>query len=268
MENYGCVTCASVRESCCLPACLPACLCVKNPRARDRRYRETAILWDSAKSASSAKQRVAYVVAHELAHQWFGNLTTMQWWDNLWLNEGFATFVGTMAVDKLFPEWDIWTQFVKDDWANALDLDSMRSSHPIQVEVYSADEVSEIFDAISYYKGASVIRSVFEWIGESAFQEGLQKYLAKFQFANTVTDDLWGAWEDSSGKPVRTVMSTWTLQTGYPLLTVSEQCDNAGLLSVEQTRFLKDGSAGEGLWKIPVATRQRAVSVICVASFD
>ena len=96
------------------------------------------------------------------------------------MNEGFATFIGTMAVDHLFPDWVVWTQFVKDDWAGALQLDGMASSHPIQVEVFSADEVSEIFDAISYYKGASVIRQVYDWIGAEAFQSGLRAYLTKF----------------------------------------------------------------------------------------
>ena len=140
-----------------------------------------------------------------------------------------------------------------DDWALALDLDSMRSSHPIQVEVHSADQVSEIFDAISYYKGASVIRSVFDWIGEEAFQKGLQAYLLKFSYANTVTDDLWDAWGAASGKPVKEVMGSWTLQTGYPLLTVEEA--EGGMLKVAQQRFLKDGSEGEGLWRVPVAVR-------------
>merc|ERR1719281_900925 len=121
-------------------------------------YREVALLCDEATVSVTQKQRVCTVVTHELAHQWFGNLVTMAWWDDLWLNEGFACFLQTWAADKLYPEWQLWQQFVTSDLAAALRLDSLRSSHPIQVPIGHAHEVEEVFDAISYCKGACVIR--------------------------------------------------------------------------------------------------------------
>lgn len=136
-------------------------------------YRTVYLLFDEKNSSSKTKQSVAYVVGHELAHQWFGNLVTMDWWSELWLNEGFATFVGWMAVDHLFPEWDIWTSFVTDEMLSALSLDALRSSHPIQVPVSSPSEISQIFDAISYSKGASVIRMLNTLLTESKFAQGI-----------------------------------------------------------------------------------------------
>ena len=121
-------------------------------------YRETAILVDPEESSAGTRQRVAIIVAHELAHQWFGNLVTMEWWTHLWLNEGFASWIEFLAVDHLFPEWDMWTQFVYTDFGRALSLDGLKSSHPIEVEVRDPKQISEIFDGISYSKGASVIR--------------------------------------------------------------------------------------------------------------
>ena len=120
-------------------------------------YRETALLLDPAQTSLSNKQRVAEVVAHELAHQWFGNLVTMAWWEDLWLNEGFATWVATLAMDHLFPEWQVWTQFIDEEFAQAQELDSLANTHPIQVPVDDPRALDEIFDAISYAKGASVI---------------------------------------------------------------------------------------------------------------
>ncbi|XP_068304973.1 aminopeptidase M1-like [Pyrus communis] len=134
-------------------------------------YRETTLLFDEQHSAAVNKQRVATVVAHELAHQWFGNLVTMEWWTHLWLNEGFATWVSYLATDSLFPEWKIWTQFL-DELTDGLKLDGLEESHPIEVEINHAAEVDEIFDAISYRKGASVIRMLQSYLGAEVFQVG------------------------------------------------------------------------------------------------
>jgi aminopeptidase 2 len=140
-------------------------------------YRETALLYDPVKSSAKAKERVAYVVGHELAHQWFGNLVTMDWWSELWLNEGFATFVGWLAVDHIFPEWNVFTSFLIGDYARGVGLDALRSSHPIEVEVNSAAEIGQIFDAISYSKGASVIRMLNDSLGGPVFAKGVSAYL-------------------------------------------------------------------------------------------
>ena len=183
-------------------------------------YRETAILVDPEESSAGTRQRVAIIVAHELAHQWFGNLVTMEWWTHLWLNEGFASWIEFLAVDHLFPEWDMWTQFVYSDFGRALSLDGLKSSHPIEIEVRDPKQISEIFDGISYSKGASVIRMLAAYLGADTFRSGLQRYLERHQYANATTEDLWQALAEESGKPVKQIMDTWTKQTGYPLLSV------------------------------------------------
>src|SRR3989344_3967776 len=140
-------------------------------------YREAALLVDPEHSSAHTKQWVALVIAHELAHQWFGNLVTMKWWTHLWLNEGFASYIEYLAVDHLFPSWQIWDRFVVADLAQALKLDALANTHPIEVPVHHPDEISEIFDAVSYSKGASVIRMLAEYIGEKDFRDGLRHYL-------------------------------------------------------------------------------------------
>ncbi|MDO8557993.1 MAG: M1 family metallopeptidase [bacterium] len=199
-------------------------------------YRETALLIDPENSSAAARQRVAIVVAHELAHQWFGNLVTMQWWTDLWLNEGFASWIEYMGVNHLFPEWDIWTQFMADAYAPALRDDALRSTHPIEVEVHHPSEISEIFDAISYEKGASVIRMIEVYLGPDTFRDGLRAYLKRHQYSNAATGDLWQALEDVSGKPVRNIMESWTKQPGYPVLTLMNL--GGDLFGIRQTRFL------------------------------
>ncbi|ORY48217.1 hypothetical protein BCR33DRAFT_714617 [Rhizoclosmatium globosum] len=208
-------------------------------------YRNVCLLCVENDSTASAKKEIAYTVAHELAHQWFGNLVTMQWWNDLWLNEGFATFVGWLAVDHLFPEWDIWTNFIVSEFLDALNLDAMRSSHPIDVDVKSAAEVGEIFDSISYAKGASVIRMLNDFLGGQVFMDGVRTYLQEFKYKNTVTADLWKHLSVSSGKDIATLMHAWTREMGYPLVSViSEVYDDAAktiTVTLSQSRFLSGG---------------------------
>jgi len=218
-------------------------------------YRETALLIDPKFSSMDTRQRVAIVVAHELAHQWFGNLVTMDWWTDLWLNEGFATWIEYLAVDKCYPEFDIWTQFVADTFARFLVPDALKSSHPIEVPIGHPAEIDEIFDAISYSKGSSVIRMLHDYIGDDAFRKGLHNYLTEYSYKNTVTENLWSHLAKASNKPVNEVMSSWTLQMGYPLLTVTEeQSGKNRVLKIKQQRFIADGSSDEEnlQWKIPV----------------
>uniref|UniRef100_A0A4W6DV51 Aminopeptidase n=2 Tax=Lates calcarifer TaxID=8187 RepID=A0A4W6DV51_LATCA len=186
-------------------------------------YRETALLIDPKNSCSSSRQWVALVVGHELAHQWFGNLVTMEWWTHLWLNEGFASWIEYLCVDHCFPEYDIWTQFVSADYTRALDLDALDSSHPIEVNVGHPSEVDEIFDAISYSKGASVIRMLHNYIGDEDFRKGMNAYLLKFQHKNASTEDLWDCLEQASGKPIAAVMGSWTKQMGFPIIVVDQE---------------------------------------------
>ncbi|RMB94745.1 hypothetical protein DUI87_28723 [Hirundo rustica rustica] len=220
-------------------------------------YRETALLIDPKNSCSSSRQWVALVVGHELAHQWFGNLVTMEWWTHLWLNEGFASWIEYLCVDHCFPEYDIWTQFVSADYTRAQELDALDNSHPIEVSVGHPSEVDEIFDAISYSKGASVIRMLHDYIGDEDFRKGMNLYLTKFQQRNAATEDLWESLEKASGKPIAAVMNTWTKQMGFPLIYVeAEQQEDDKVLKLVQKKFCASGPyTGEDfpMWMVPIS---------------
>lgn len=223
MENWGCIT-----------------------------FREQTLLVDPKNSTLSTKQYVALVVAHELAHQWFGNLVTMRWWTDLWLNEGFASWIEYLATDKLFPDWELWTQFIVDEQQQALKLDALEHTHPIEVPVDHPDEIRTIFDAISYSKGASVINMLHQYLGPDDFRSGLRAYLEKHQYNNTDTIDLWTSLEEVSGKPVRDFMHAWTSSPGFPLVhaTVSETG-----LTLRQERFFTNPHhevLPEQLWPVPL----------------
>ncbi|KAF5204789.1 Aminopeptidase m1 [Thalictrum thalictroides] len=211
-------------------------------------YRETALLYDDQHSAAANKQRVAIVVAHELAHQWFGNLVTMEWWTHLWLNEGFATWVSYLAADSLFPEWKIWTQFL-DQITDGLRLDGLSESHPIEVDIQHASEIDEIFDAISYRKGASVIRMLQSFLGAEVFQRSLAAYIKQYACLNAKTEDLWAVLEKESGEPVTKLMNTWTKQKGYPVVSVNVRGNK---LEFGQSQFLSSGVHGDGQWIVPI----------------
>jgi puromycin-sensitive aminopeptidase len=217
-------------------------------------FREQALLVDEHTSLGS-KQWVALVVAHELTHQWFGNLVTMRWWTDLWLNEGFASWMEYLAIDTLFPEWELWTQFAVDEQQLALKLDSLEHTHPIEVTIKHPDEIRTIFDAISYQKGASVIHMLHDYLGADDFRDGLRHYLQKHAYSNTDTVDLWQALEDASGKPVKDFMHAWTSQSGYPLVSVAEKHDH---LVISQSKFVSNPSSGARkdmtLWPIPLLT--------------
>ena len=233
MENWGCIT-----------------------------YRETALLVDPDNSSAGTRQRVAEVVAHEMAHMWFGDLVTMEWWDDLWLNESFASWMGTKAVDWAFPEWQMWTQFVNMDTNRALSLDGLKNSHPIEQEVKDPSEISQLFDAISYSKGASVIRMLEQFLTPEVFQQGLHQYLNANQYANARTEHLWAALEEASQQPVTAIMGTWTGQMGYPVLRVEAHESGDHLeLALSQERFVYDNLMGESepeqmVWQVPVGVVQ------------
>ena len=200
-------------------------------------YRSALLLYNENRTSLSDKQKIAYVVCHELAHQWFGNLVTMEWWDHLWLNEGFATWVGWLAVDFSFPDWHVWEQFVGDEFARALELDALTSSHPIEVECKSSAEVNEIFDAISYCKGASVIRMLASVIGTDAMKQGLRTYLKENAYSNALSNDLWEHCSKASGQDVASLMGPWTRKVGFPVITMSVGKDGDTVTATQQ-RFL------------------------------
>ncbi|KAF2663201.1 aminopeptidase [Microthyrium microscopicum] len=201
-------------------------------------YRVVDLMMDEASSGAAKKERVAEVVQHELAHQWFGNLVTMDFWEGLWLNEGFATWMSWYSCNVFYPEWKVWESYVVDNLQSALSLDSLRSSHPIEVPVKKASDINQIFDAISYSKGSCVLRMVSKYLGEDVFMEGIRRYLKKHAFGNTQTGDLWAALADASGKDVESVMAIWTKQIGYPVVTVTEDAKK-GAITVKQNRYLR-----------------------------
>lgn len=209
-------------------------------------YRENALMI-GPEASSQSKQRVAIVVVHELAHQWFGNLVTMAWWDGLWLNEGFAAYMEHFATDTLEPSYKIWEQYTTDALASALRLDALRSSHPVIVPIKHAEEVEQVFDAISYCKGSTVVRMVAALLGPEKFRDGLRAYMRRHAYGCATTPDLWGAWSEASGLDINGLMATWTLQTGYPILKVLEEAVSAQevKITLEQSRFFSDGFVPE-----------------------
>lgn len=216
-------------------------------------YRSTALLYSDGQLDPSYKQKVAYVVAHEIAHQWFGNLVTMQWWDELWLNEGFATWVGFYAVDRLFPEWDVFAGFVSESLQEALRLDGLRNSHPIKVPVVDALDIDQLFDAISYLKGASTILMLSSYLGQSTFLSGVARYLKGHLYGNARSQDLWASISAASGLDVASMMELWISQIGFPLVHVAEDGDG---LVLRQERFLNGGDVSEAedktQWWVPL----------------
>ncbi|OWB57389.1 peptidase activity, acting on L-amino acid peptides protein [[Candida] boidinii] len=204
-------------------------------------FRATALLFDPKTSDLKYQQKVAYVVAHELAHQWFGNLVTMNWWNELWLNEGFATFVGYLAVDKYYPDWNIFTEFVAHDIQTALTLDGLKNTHAIEVPIQHAYEVDEVFDTISYLKGASVIRMLSSSLGNETFLEGVANYVNTHKFGNAKTADLWNGVSEVVGKDVNSLMEPWIKAEGYPYIYVETDEKNEEI-KLTQKRFLSTGS--------------------------
>ncbi|KAI5290061.1 Aminopeptidase 2 mitochondrial [Ascosphaera acerosa] len=205
-------------------------------------YRIVDVLYDEKTTSASLKANIAETVQHELAHQWFGNLVTMDFWDGLWLNEGFATWMSWYAMNHFYPDWKVWETYVVDNLQMALGLDSLRSSHPVEVPIKRADEINQIFDAISYSKGSSVLRMMSKYIGEDTFIKGVRAYIAKHAYGNTQTADLWAALTEASGKPVDKVIGTWTKQVGVPVVSVQEVPEKKAI-ALRQNRFLATGDA-------------------------
>ncbi|XP_022081849.1 putative aminopeptidase-2 isoform X2 [Acanthaster planci] len=213
-------------------------------------YRESALLYKDGVSSESQKQRVCTIIAHELAHQWFGNLVTMKWWDHLWLNEGFASYVeyvGTVAVE---PDWRMWDKFILYDLHRAMATDALVTSRPIITEVLTPSEINSMFDRISYQKGSSVLRMMNHFLGESTFTKGLKYYVEALQYGSAENSDLWFHLDkaiqkdniDLGGLNLATIMDTWTLQMGFPFIKVERTYNGARQITarVEQQRFLSD----------------------------
>jgi puromycin-sensitive aminopeptidase len=222
MENLGCVT-----------------------------FRESVLLVDPAQASRVELERVADVICHEIAHMWFGDLVTMKWWNGIWLNEAFATFMEVLAVDAFRPEWQRWVSFGVEREA-AMAVDGLHTTRPVEFHVGRPEEAQGMFDVLTYQKGGSVLRMLEQFLGPDVFREGINDYLTTHSHANTETSDLWDALERSSGRAVRTIMDTWINQGGYPLVRVAEDG------SLTQIPFSYRGSPGGAIgsaWLVPVLTR-------------
>ena len=218
-------------------------------------FRETALLVDETRATRAELERVADVVSHENAHMWFGDLVTMKWWNGLWLNEAFATFMEMLAVNAWRPEWRRWESFTVSR-AAAMQIDGLDSTRPIEFPVEKPAEAAGMFDVLTYEKGASVLRMLEQYLGAEAFRDGIRLYLHRHAYANAETTDLWDALEDSTRQPVRAVMDTWIFQAGYPLIHVEK--DPLGIvLSQRIFRYFQDSSSEERKWHVPILLRAK-----------
>ncbi|MBL9172088.1 MAG: M1 family metallopeptidase, partial [Verrucomicrobiales bacterium] len=217
-------------------------------------YNEKNLLFDPATSSQETRERIFIIVAHEIAHQWFGNLVTMAWWDNLWLNEGFASWMETKCTDRNNPEWQVWLR-ANAGKESAMNLDARRATHPIQQTVRTESQAMDAFDEITYLKGQGFIRMLESYLGEEVFRKGIRIYMARHAYGSTTTADLWAALEEASGKPVAAIAGGWTTRPGFPLVTVSSR-DSGGRTEVtlRQERFLVGNPAPPGEpWQIPLS---------------
>ncbi len=228
MENLGCVT-----------------------------FREALLLIDPATATRSEQQRAADVIAHELAHMWFGNLVTMRWWNGIWLKEAFATFMELHATNAWRPDWKPWAGFGLMRSA-AFEVDGLESTRSIEYPVVSPADAEGMYDLLTYEKGASVVRMLEQYLGEDVFRDGVRRYLARHAYDSTETTDLWDALEESSRQPVRRIMDSWIFQGGHPLVTAARV---NGVLRLGQSRFRYDGRADATRWAVPVVLRRVGTDV-------
>ena len=218
-------------------------------------YRESCLLADPELTPESSRRFIATVIAHELSHQWFGNLVTMQWWNDLWLNESFANMMEYVAIDALQPDWHMWEDFATNEVTAALRRDSLDGVQSVQADVNHPDEISTLFDpAIVYAKGGRLLVMVRKLIGEEAFRAGLKSYFEKFAYKNTVGNDLWQELESASGQPIVNLMNAWISQPGLPVVSVSNSHD-AAILSQERF-FIGEHQPSDTLWPIPLFANQ------------
>ncbi len=219
-------------------------------------FRETALLADEKTASRAELERVADVVSHENAHMWFGDLVTMRWWNGIWLNEAFATFMEMLAVDAWKPEWKRWDSFSVSR-AAAMAVDGLRSTRSIEFPVLSPEECRAMFDILTYEKGAAVLRMLEQYLSPEIFRDGIRRYLKKHQFANTETGDLWDALESASAQPVRKMMDSWIFQPGFPIVEAA-LASGGSSLRISQRRFYYLNEQSDQVWHVPVMIRARA----------
>jgi puromycin-sensitive aminopeptidase len=214
-------------------------------------YRESLLLADRAKATQPELATIADVIAHEIAHMWFGDLVTMRWWNGIWLNEAFATFMELIAVDAYRPDWERWSQFLRAR-SVAFEIDALRSTRPVEYEVRSPDDAAGMFETLTYTKGAAVLRMLEQYLGPERFRDGIRRYLGEHRYGNTETHDLWDAIEAATGEPVRRIMDGWILKGGYP--EISTELVEGGV-RLTQRRSVLTGEPDEATWDVPLLVR-------------
>ena len=213
-------------------------------------YREAAMLADPSNRSVSGEQYIAMVVAHELSHQWFGNLVTMKWWDDLWLNESFASIIEHIALDNLHPDWHQWETFASYDVLAASNRDNYPDVQPVSIGINHPDEIHTIFDgAIVYAKGARLLKMLFDYIGEDTMRTSLKNYFAKYAYKNTTRANLWDEITEVSGINIDELMTPWLVKSGMPVLEVNRKNSR---IDISQHRFLLDGDDEESIWPVPL----------------
>ncbi len=223
MENLGCVT-----------------------------FRETRLLVDPEQSTLSERTDAALTIVHEIAHMWFGDLVTMKWWNGIWLNEAFATFMEHLGVDAYRAAWKTWDDFALGR-SVALDIDALSNTRTVEYEVHTPEDADGMFDVLTYQKGGSVLRMLERWLGADAFRAGVRAYLDRYQLANTETTDLWDSIESATGQPVRQIMDSWIFQPGFPIVAARRVGER---VTLTQQRFsYLPGTQGAERWSIPVRAR-------------
>ncbi len=217
-------------------------------------YSERALLFDERSGTDDDRKVVHEYVVHELAHQWFGNLVTMRWWDDLWLNEGFASWMEKKLTDEFNPSMKVWVR-TRADKEKAMAKDALRTAHPVQQPIEDESEALAAFDDITYLKGLSLVRMLEAYVGEAPFRDGLRRYMAKHAYSNASSADLWAALEAASNKPIAAIALGFTRQPGIPLIQVSTKCSGDKLaVTLKQSRYvLNDPYAGPQTWQVPVA---------------
>lgn len=205
-------------------------------------FRKNNLLLDPEDSSLEKMQEIAENILHELSHMWFGNLVTMKYWDELWLKEGFATLMSWLATDKFFPDWHVWDKYTAGSLQDALELDSLKGSHPVEMEIPDATVAKQIFDDISYKKGCSVLMMISSELGPDRFLAGTKLYLKRHAYENTTSEDLWSSIEEATSDFIRGKMHIWTKQAGYPVITVTEVTEDEPStvvgLHIRQDRFM------------------------------
>src|ERR1700675_548613 len=230
-------------------------------------FREVILLIDEKQGSVELKKTIASVIAHEMAHQWFGDLVTMKWWDDIWLNEGFATWMSSKPIESWKAEWNFNLDDVSET-AGTLNVDSLANTRPIHQAAETPAEIQELFDGIAYGKAAAVLRMLEAYLGEETFRAGVDSYISQHQYANATADDFWGVQAKTSKKPVDQIMPTFVKQAGVPIIDVKSQCSgNSTTVTMDQHRYYYDRekfqAANDELWQVPLCMKSSTGAKQC-----